>query len=137
MKFKPGRGAPMAEQARLDVLRPQRLAQQRIVEQIDLPDREVVGGAPIAIEQIEVAARCRPIVVDLSCSCRPSPSDRHQLRSGAIDPWPASNGIAATGVLREVKGARPKFGRLLCMGLFFEFFVCVLDLFLLRAILAS
>ncbi|MGY4446679.1 hypothetical protein ACVWZR_001339 [Bradyrhizobium sp. i1.3.1] len=46
----------MAEQARLDVLRPQRLAQQRIVEQIDLPDGEVVRGAPIAIEQIELAA---------------------------------------------------------------------------------
>ncbi|MGY4362179.1 hypothetical protein ACVW0J_008672 [Bradyrhizobium sp. i1.7.7] len=51
-----GRRAPMAEQARLDVLRPQRLAQQRIVEQIDLPDGEVVRGAPIAIEQIELAA---------------------------------------------------------------------------------
>ena len=59
MKFKPGRRAPMAEQARLDVLGSQRLAQQRIVEQIDLADREIVRGAPIAIDEAEVAARRR------------------------------------------------------------------------------
>jgi hypothetical protein len=34
----PGRRPPVAEQARLDVLRPQRLAQERVVEQVDLPD---------------------------------------------------------------------------------------------------
>src|SRR5207244_4259519 len=52
------RRAPMSKQARLDVLGPQWLAQQRIVEQVDLPDGEVVGGAPVAVEEIEVAA-CR------------------------------------------------------------------------------
>src|SRR6202012_3943491 len=36
------RRPPMAEQARLDVLSPQRFAQQGIVEQIDLADRKVV-----------------------------------------------------------------------------------------------
>ena len=33
--------------------RRQRLAQQRIVEQIDLPDREVVRGAPIGVDRGE------------------------------------------------------------------------------------
>jgi hypothetical protein len=32
------RGAPMSEQPRLDVFEAQRVAQQRVVEQIDLPD---------------------------------------------------------------------------------------------------
>ena len=36
----------MPEQPRLDVLGPQRLAQQRVVLQVDLGDRQVVGGLP-------------------------------------------------------------------------------------------
>ena len=31
----------------------QRLAEQRVVEQVDLPDREVVGGAPIRVERAQ------------------------------------------------------------------------------------
>jgi hypothetical protein len=34
----------MAEQARLDVVRPQRFVQQRIVEQIDLADGQINSG---------------------------------------------------------------------------------------------
>jgi len=34
----------MAQQPRLDVLERQRLAQQRVVEQVDLPDREVLAA---------------------------------------------------------------------------------------------
>ena len=44
-----GGGAPVAEQPRLDVLCFQRHAQQRVVEQIDLSDRKVVGGAPVGV----------------------------------------------------------------------------------------
>ena len=44
------RCAPMAEQTRLDVLLGQRLLQQRIVEQIDLPDRQVVRGPPVGVD---------------------------------------------------------------------------------------
>ena len=44
-----GRGAPVAEQPRLDVLRPQRLAQQRVLLQVDLADRQVVRGLPVAV----------------------------------------------------------------------------------------
>ena len=45
-----GGGAPVAEQPRLDVLGPQRLAQQRVVEQVDLADRQVVGGPPVGVD---------------------------------------------------------------------------------------
>ena len=38
-EVQPGRGSPMAEQAGLDVIDPQRLLEQRIVQQIDLADR--------------------------------------------------------------------------------------------------
>ena len=47
-------GAEVAEQARLHVLRLQRLPQQRVVEQVDLSDGEVVGGAPVGIDQAEL-----------------------------------------------------------------------------------
>src|SRR4051812_49411885 len=45
-----GRRAEVAEQAWLDVLADERLAQERIVEQVDLADGEVVRGAPPGIE---------------------------------------------------------------------------------------
>ena len=43
--------APVAEQPRLHVLRVERLPQERVVEQVDLPDREVVGGPPVGVDQ--------------------------------------------------------------------------------------
>ena len=43
-EVQPRRRAPVPEQPRLDVLGRQRLAQQRVVEQVDLPDRQVVGA---------------------------------------------------------------------------------------------
>jgi hypothetical protein len=63
--------------------------------------------------------------------------NRHQLCSRAIDPSAASNGIAVTLLLREVKGARPKFVQLYFAWGCFYVLILVLDLFLLRAILAS
>ena len=47
----------MAEQAGLGVLDAQRLAQQRVGEQVDLPDREVVGGSPVGVEQSQLRGR--------------------------------------------------------------------------------
>ena len=44
-----GARSPMAEQPLLDVLRLERLAQQRIVLQIDHAERQVVAGSPIGI----------------------------------------------------------------------------------------
>ena len=43
------RGAPVAQQARLDVFQLQRLAKKRIFVEIDLPNGKIVGGAPIGV----------------------------------------------------------------------------------------
>lgn len=58
-----GRRAPMAEQARLDVFGLERLMQEWIVHQIDLADRKVVCGAPVAVDQ-------RKLFVGNSGPCR-------------------------------------------------------------------
>jgi hypothetical protein len=50
------RRAPVPEQARLDVLWSQRLAEQRVAEEIDLADREVVRRAPIRVDQLKVVS---------------------------------------------------------------------------------
>jgi hypothetical protein len=58
-EIEPGRSAPVSEQARLDVLRFQRLPEQRIVEQIYLSNRKIVGGAPIGVEMRQfLLAQC-------------------------------------------------------------------------------
>ena len=49
-----GRGAPVAEQARLDVLGPQRLPQQRVGLQVDLGDGQVVGRLPVAEQPVQL-----------------------------------------------------------------------------------
>src|SRR5262249_46379061 len=46
--------APVAEQSRLDVLRIQRLSQERIVEQVDLGGGQVVGGVPITVHLLQL-----------------------------------------------------------------------------------
>src|SRR5699024_10463993 len=43
------RGAPVPEQARLDVVRLQRAFEQRVLLQVDLADGEVVGRLPVAM----------------------------------------------------------------------------------------
>ena len=53
-EVEPGRRPEMAEQARLDVLRPERLAEQRVVEQVDLSDGEVVRRPPPGVDQPEL-----------------------------------------------------------------------------------
>jgi len=51
------RRAPVPDEARLDVVAGQRLAQQRIVEQVDLPDAHVVGGAPPPVDRLDIGGR--------------------------------------------------------------------------------
>ena len=78
----PGGGAPVPEQPRLDVLEPQRLAQQRVVEQVDLPDGQVVGRAPPGVEQSQ------PVVVrsgTLGCGCG-GDAGRHESSRGSGQP---------------------------------------------------
>ena len=48
-----GVGAPVAEQAVLDVLGLERLAQQGIVVQVDHAGAEVIAGAPLGVEVVE------------------------------------------------------------------------------------
>src|SRR6185312_9522320 len=48
------RGPPMAEQPRLDVLGLQRLPEERVVEQVDLPHREIVRGPPVHVDEAEL-----------------------------------------------------------------------------------
>src|SRR5581483_7758379 len=52
--------AEVSEQPRLHVLGQQRLAEQRVVEQVDLPDREVVRRAPPCVDEAELGVRRRP-----------------------------------------------------------------------------
>jgi acetate kinase len=49
----------VAEQARLHVISSERLAQQRVRLQVDLADRQVVRGAPVAIEEVELGVHDR------------------------------------------------------------------------------
>ena len=44
-----GRGSPVTEQARLDMLQLQRLLEERVVHKVDLSDGQVVGGTPVGM----------------------------------------------------------------------------------------
>ena len=56
-----GGRAPMPQQSRLDVLPAERFAEQRIIEQIDLSDAEIIRGEPIAVHLVQQLGRKRPI----------------------------------------------------------------------------
>ena len=63
-EVEPGRRPPVAKEPGLDVLGAQGLAEQRVVEKVDLPDREIVRGAPPRVESLELrsvqgAGTCR------------------------------------------------------------------------------
>ena len=47
----------MPEQPRFDLLRFERLAQERVFKEINLTDAQIVGGAPVAIHLVE-QVRC-------------------------------------------------------------------------------
>jgi len=53
-EVQPGRRPPVAEQTRLDVVAREWLVQERVVAEVDLADREVVGGAPVRIDEAEL-----------------------------------------------------------------------------------
>ncbi len=57
-----GRCAPMPEQTRLDMLALERHFEERIVEQIDLPDRKVIRGPPVCIHLVQLVGGERPAV---------------------------------------------------------------------------
>ena len=51
------RRSEVPEETRLDVFGPQRFAEQRVVEQIDLTDGEVVRRTPVAVHRGELTGR--------------------------------------------------------------------------------
>jgi hypothetical protein len=53
-QVEPWRGAPVAQETGFDVLGQERFTQQRIVEQVDLPHRQVVRSPPIPVDQVEL-----------------------------------------------------------------------------------
>ena len=55
------RCAPMPEQTRLDVLFCKRFPKQRIVEEIDLTDAQIICGAPIAMHFGQLFVCERPL----------------------------------------------------------------------------
>ena len=59
MKFSPGVVPQWPSSRGLMCSGAQRLAQQRVVEQVDLPDGQVVRGAPPGVEARELLARQR------------------------------------------------------------------------------
>ena len=50
-EVKAGRRSPVSKQARLDMSQRKRLLEQWIVVKIYLPNRKVVGGAPIGVKR--------------------------------------------------------------------------------------
>src|SRR5262249_39513983 len=58
-EVQPRRGPPVAEKPRLDVFLGQRLLEQWVVVEVDLTDRQVVGGSPVGIDQREFLVRQR------------------------------------------------------------------------------
>ena len=59
----------MAEQPGLDVFRFQRLLQERVVVQIDLSDRQIVGGPPVRVQLVDLVRRqCAGLRWD-RCGC--------------------------------------------------------------------
>src|SRR5699024_11368919 len=63
-------GAPVTQQPGLDVLRTQRFLQQRVVQQVDLPDGQVVRRTPPAVDRGEgrlVRLRSGAVLPGLLC----------------------------------------------------------------------
>ena len=87
------RRAPVSKEARLDVLLLERLAQKRIVEQVDLADGQIVGGAPVGVDQRAFRLRQRALGFRrASFLFRQSGRHRHCLQfSLAKDGWPLAD----------------------------------------------
>ena len=91
-----GRGAPVAQQSRLDVVARQGLAQQRVVEQVDLAHRQEVRRAPPGVDALQ-----RGVVDGGALAGRPGGGvvghRRHVARSCAAGPggWSAERSQGA------------------------------------------
>jgi len=56
-QVQPRRGAPVAQQPGFDVLLLERTAQQRVVQEVDLPDGQVVRRPPPGVEELDLLVR--------------------------------------------------------------------------------
>ncbi len=68
------RGAPMTQQARLHVFQRQRTIEQGVVLKVDLPDRKIIGRAPVGVHAVEFFMRQRTVGgcrgrCHFECSC--------------------------------------------------------------------
>ena len=97
MKFRPGVVPQWPSSRGLMCLSVERLLQQRIVEQIDLADRQIVGGAPPGVDQLRFFGRSEWGVGALACrsACdsswcfieqTPRMARDHQVLIGRDDP---------------------------------------------------
>src|SRR5690349_20590923 len=85
------RSTPVAEEARLDVLGGERLAQERVLTEVDLSNREIVGCAPVALyaaRQLGGERALRHLCGPRSRCCirlhrRREPRVEHQRRHGS------------------------------------------------------
>jgi len=53
-EVEPGRRAPVTEEARLDVVECERTFKQRVVFEVDLADREIVGGTEVGVDFLKL-----------------------------------------------------------------------------------
>ncbi len=108
-----GRGAPVAEEPRLDVLDAQGLAQEGVVEQVDLPHRQVVRRAPPGVDAGEL------LVGERRGGGRghaPPPRRRVSALGGRRARWPAPRAPAprACAPRRRAPRRRRRPGRRRC-----------------------
>src|SRR5665648_394313 len=87
-EVEPGGSAPMPKQTRFDVFELERGVEQRIVLKINLPDREVIGGAPITSRSGRFIFRTIRCSKPLSSS---NTSNRVCLGIGALPPGSTSS----------------------------------------------
>jgi hypothetical protein len=107
----PGRRAPMADHQRLHVRERQRLAQQRVVVEVDLADGDVVGGAPVRVHARQQVGRERLVwgqQVILHSSARPNqPAAEVALRGAFHETGVAESGAAAVSCRSTREAPRP------------------------------
>ena len=100
-----GRRSPVPEQPWLRVFDAERLAEQGIVQEVDLADREVVGGAPPGIDQLELA-RCHHPTTIPERYLDATPLRMTAISAGWVTAgmWPVSS---STTVTSSGLGSRP------------------------------
>ena len=102
-KVQTRRRAPMAQQARLDVGERERTLEQRVVLQVNLPDRQVVCGTPVSVYLLQgvrgQGIRHRSLSGSLTFTVQARGKSPHRR-------WPAPLARCAAGVLRPQSSRR-------------------------------